>query len=117
MAESSTADDERQRSDSRSYLWRDLQEKVELDAAFFHDGVPLVGFSSVETEDGLLGIRKKLWNYGRVPLLIVDTAEGFDVYNGVNNPITAEGSSAALARGSRQDSIAGTLNEAFSAVA
>ena len=29
----------------REYLWNDLGFKVGLDAAFFHDGVPLVGFT------------------------------------------------------------------------
>jgi hypothetical protein len=109
-----SADGELQRSSSRSYLWRDLRDKVGLDAAFFHDGVPLVGFSSIDAEDGLLGIRKKLWNYGRVPLLIASKADGFEAYNAINNPITSKGPAAALTTDSRQYAIAGTLNEVFS---
>jgi N-6 DNA Methylase len=71
---------------SRAYLWRDLHLRVGLDAAFFHDGVPLVGFSDCTASDGLGDLRKRLWNYGRVPLLIVSTEQGIEAFNGLNLP-------------------------------
>ena len=58
---------------ARDYYWRDLRGKIGLDAAFFHDGVPLVGFSTESTERGLTTLRRRLWNYGRVPLLVNTT--------------------------------------------
>lgn len=46
------------------YIWRDLRLKVGLDATFFRDGVPLVGFSGETDASGLQGLRQRVWNYG-----------------------------------------------------
>ena len=55
---------------AKDYIWRDLRTKVGLDAAFFSDGVPLIGFTGEDSPQGLTGIRRRLWNYGSVPVLI-----------------------------------------------
>ena len=75
-------------ADGRGYVWRDLQHKVGLDAAFFYDGVPLVGFVAQESQSGgLVDLRKRLWNYGRVPLLIASSADSSaTVFNALSNP-------------------------------
>jgi hypothetical protein len=109
-----TSDPEVSEVSSRNYLWRDLRTKVGLDAAFFHDGVPLVGFTQANDAEGVLGLRKRLWNYGRVPLLIVSNAQGVDAYNATSNPITANGSTPDLMSGDRQRAIADELIDAFS---
>jgi hypothetical protein len=70
----------------REYLWSDLSLKVGLDAAFFQDGVPLVGFTDAPPRHGLEDLRKRLWNYGRVPILVTATEEGMTPYNGLENP-------------------------------
>lgn len=67
----------------RDYQWRDLRDKVGLDAAFFQDGVPIVGFASQGDASGLLGVRRRLWNYGRVPLLVATTDGTISAYNAV----------------------------------
>lgn len=66
---------------SRDYYWRELRDKIGLDAVFFNDGVPVVGFSSEEEPNGLHGVRKRLWNYGRVPLLINVSMDTISAYN------------------------------------
>ncbi|WP_200215621.1 HsdM family class I SAM-dependent methyltransferase [Micromonospora coerulea] len=72
---------------ARGYIWRDLHEKVKLDAAFFYDGVPLVGFAAADSSNDLRDLRKRLWNYGRVPLLIASSSgNSVEVYNAVSNP-------------------------------
>ncbi len=98
---------------SRTYLWRDLEQRVGLDAAFFHDGVPLVGFSDSSWGDGLLGLRKRLWNYGRVPILIVATDKGPEPYNGIDNPNAPEEGQLSLGY-DRQQYTAESLVNAFS---
>lgn len=70
----------------RDYVWRDLYNKVGLEAAFFQDGVPLVGFSAQSSEEGLLGLRKRLWNYDRVPLLLNSTEDSVTAFNAVTRP-------------------------------
>jgi hypothetical protein len=98
---------------SRSYLWRDLEQRVHLDAAFFHDGVPLVGFSDSTSGDGILELRKRLWNYGRVPILIVATDKGPEAYNGIDNPVSPDEGQLTL-KYERQQLTASELVSAFS---
>lgn len=75
-------------SDSLDYIWHDLQMKVRLDAAFFCDGVPLVGFTGAAPGANLEELRKRLWNYGRVPLLVAASPSDHSItaYNALSNP-------------------------------
>lgn len=75
-------------SASRDYIWHDLKAKVGLDAAFFCDGVPLVGFTGAAVGTNLGELRKRLWNYGRVPLLVAASPSGNSTttYNALSNP-------------------------------
>lgn len=79
-----TASDDREVS-SRDYYWRDLRDLVGLDAVFFNEGVPIIGFSSQPDVSGLVGIRKRLWNYGRVPLLINANADSIEVFDAASS--------------------------------
>ncbi len=63
------------------YQWQDLRSRVGLEAAFFQDGVPLVGFTSEDAPEGLRGLRKRMWNYGRIPVLISARQDVITVYN------------------------------------
>jgi type I restriction-modification system DNA methylase subunit len=96
---------------ARDYIWNDLKAKVGLEAAFFKDGVPLVGFTSQESPVGLTGIRQRLWNYGRVPILIATDNKSIRAYNAVsysNDPKTAS-----LLATARRTETASKLAEAF----
>lgn len=95
-----TVADGRQVSGPRDYFWRDLRDKVGVDAAFFFDGVPLVAFTGDGGGDGLASVRSRLWNYGRVPLLLACSANGqVSVFNATWNPHD------------RRDSMSGLLAE------
>jgi N-6 DNA Methylase len=97
---------------ARDYIWTDLKAKVGLEAAFFKDGVPLVGFTSQEDPSGLAEIRRRLWNYGRVPILIATDQRDVRAYNAVsysNDPKTVS----PLATAKRTET-ASKLAEAFS---
>lgn len=99
---------------SRDYYWRELRDKVGLDAVFFNDGVPVVGFSSEEKCEGLHGIRKRLWNYGRVPLLLNVNSDSIIAYNAVANaPSHSQEPASGSIFSARRDTIASGLIQAF----
>jgi hypothetical protein len=85
----------------RDFIWRDLRRKVGLDAAFFSDGVPLIGFTGEDSPEGLTAIRRRLWNYGSVPVLISAGSGGRHAYN-------------AISYSNRQDAAEGRLDEVTS---
>lgn len=94
---------------AREYVWRDLREKVGLKAAYFQDGVPLVGFCAEGSRTALQGLRQRLWNYGRVPLLINVNSESVAAYNAFNITRGVDGVEDALESGGHQDVVAGLL--------
>jgi N-6 DNA Methylase len=106
--------DSARRVGPREYLWNDLGFKVGLDAAFFHDGVPLVGFTDAPPGPGLEELRKRLWNYGRVPILVTATDEGITPYNGLENPNPLLGKGQLEATLDLRSTIARDLSIAFS---
>jgi hypothetical protein len=99
----------------KDYVWRDLKIKVGLDAAFFSDGVPLIGFTSEGSPQGLAGIRRRLWNYGSVPVLISASPEGTRAYNATSYSNRHEETEGRLddPRRDEQLLIASQLGEAF----
>lgn len=60
----------------RGMVWSDLQEKCGVTAAFFKGAVPVVAFVAAETRDDAMHAHRRLWNYGRVPILIATTSDG-----------------------------------------
>jgi hypothetical protein len=102
------ADDQRVQG-AREYIWRDLRDKVGLDAAFFQDGVPIVGFTGTTHASDLSSLRQRLWNYGRVPLLMSVAADATATYNA----LTLRGSDV-LSRASREEQLSEGLLAAFS---
>lgn len=60
----------------RGMVWNDLQEKCGVDAAFFKGAVPVVAFVAADTRDDAMQAHRRLWNYGRVPVLIATTSDG-----------------------------------------
>ncbi|MGW9111840.1 HsdM family class I SAM-dependent methyltransferase [Microbacterium sp. NPDC055683] len=59
----------------RGMVWNDLQQKCGVDAAFFKGAVPVVAFVAADTRDEAMQAHRRLWNYGRVPVLIVTTPD------------------------------------------
>lgn len=81
------------------FMWRELAQRVELDAVFFQSGVPLIGFTKTSASD-LRDLRQQLWNYGRLPALIAVTDERrATVYNALRSPSDKSGDGGVLATG------------------
>lgn len=59
----------------RDMVWTDLKEKCGVTAAFFSGAVPVVAFVAAETRDDAMRAHRRLWNYGRVPILLVTTSD------------------------------------------
>ncbi len=82
---------------ARDYVWQDLREKCEVDAAYFRGAVPLVAFASVETNNDVIETQRRLWNFGRVPLLIAASSAEVGAVNCVASPLaTADTGNAEL---------------------
>ncbi len=60
-------------ADPRGLIWNDLQEKCGVTAAYFKGAIPVVAFIAAETRDDAMLAHRRLWNYGRVPILIATT--------------------------------------------
>ena len=67
----------------RAYVWQEIREKLQLDAAFFHGNVPVVYFKELQTVDDeyLWRLHRSLWNHNRAPLLIAVLPQEVRVYN------------------------------------
>lgn len=61
--------------DARAHAWEDLSRKCGVEAAYFTGSVPLVAFVDVDSDLGVSTVHRRLWNYGKVPLLIATTPE------------------------------------------
>ena len=69
--------------DGRAYVWREIRDKLEIDAAYFHGNVPVIYFKELQTvdDDYLRRLHRSLWNHNRVPLLIAVLPQEVRVYN------------------------------------
>lgn len=67
----------------RAYVWQEVREKLEIDAAYFHGNVPVVYFKELQTADDnyLRDLHRYLWNHNRAPLLITVLPQEVRVYN------------------------------------
>lgn len=67
----------------RAYVWQEVREKLEIDAAYFHGNVPVVYFKELQAidDDYLRDLHRSLWNHNRAPLLIAVLPQEVRVYN------------------------------------
>ena len=70
-------------ADERVYVWQEIRDKLQMDAAYFHGNVPVIYFKELQTvnEDDLWDLHRSLWNHNRVPLLIAVLPQEVRVYN------------------------------------
>lgn len=78
---------------ARAFVWRELERKGRLDAAYFRGAVPLVGFASVTDADQVPEVHRRLWNLSRVPLLVIGSDEQVGVYSCFSRPSGANDAS------------------------
>jgi type I restriction-modification system DNA methylase subunit len=67
-------------------IWRDLSQKCGVDAAYFRGAVPLVAFAEASSADEARATQRRLWNFGRVPVLIVTTPDEVSALSCVVGP-------------------------------
>ncbi|MCY4393096.1 MAG: N-6 DNA methylase [Chloroflexi bacterium] len=67
----------------RAYVWQEIRDKLQIDAAYFHGNVPAVYFKELSTvdDDYLWDLHRSLWNHNRAPLLIAVLPREVRVYN------------------------------------
>jgi N-6 DNA Methylase len=71
----------------RGFYGRDLRDRVGLDAVFFRDGVPIVGFADLTSPAANIDdLRKRLWNYGRLPVMVGSEPDEVVLYNALDLP-------------------------------
>ena len=69
--------------DGRAYVWQEVRDKLQMDAAYFHGNIPVVYFKELQTvnDDYLWHLHRSLWNHNRAPLLIAVLPQEVRVYN------------------------------------
>ena len=79
--------------DGRVYVWEEIRDKLQMDAAYFHGNVPVVYFKELQTvdDDYLWDLHRSLWNHNRAPLLIAVLPQEVRVYNCFAPPLRDSG--------------------------
>ena len=79
--------------DGRAYVWQEIRDKFEIDAAYFHGNVPVIYFKELWTDDDddLWNLHRSLWNHNRAPLLIAVLPQEVRVYNCFAPPVRTSG--------------------------
>lgn len=74
--------------DGRLFVWNEIRDKFEIDAAYFHGNVPVVYFKKFESFNNeiLWDLHKSLWNHNRAPILIAVLPQEVRVYNCFASP-------------------------------
>jgi len=86
-------------STARAYVWSELRKKTGVHAAYFRGAAPLVAFAGAGDEREVAAVQRRLWNYGRVPLLIAVGDDEVGVYSCYAKPTSqATAGAARLAR-------------------
>ena len=79
-----------QRDSARAFVWKEIQEKGELSAAYFRGAVPLVAFVRAADEEEVPAVQRRLWNLSRVPVLITATPTRVGAYSCFVPPTTLD---------------------------
>lgn len=90
---------------AREMVWNDLQEKCGVNAAFFKGAVPVVAFVASDTRDDAMYAHRRLWNYGRVPILIATTTHEILALSCTTVPELGRPDEALLAEANRSEEI------------
>ena len=79
--------------DGRAYVWEEIRDKLQMDAAYFHGNVPAVYFKELPNvdDDYLWDLHRSLWNHNRAPLLIAVLPQEVRVYNCFAPPLRDSG--------------------------
>lgn len=98
---------------ARDYVWRDLLDKCDVDAAYFRGAVPLVAFYGADTDDEVNVAHRRLWNFGRVPVLIATTPSQVLALSCVTPPSRDPSAGGPILRSSRSQQPLNTVLREF----
>jgi hypothetical protein len=88
---------------ARDFVWRDLREKCQVDAAYFRGAVPLVAFVGMDSPLDIGPTHSRLWNFGRVPVLIASTPQEVAAVSCVVPPTGGPSDGGSILRSVRAD--------------
>lgn len=76
-------------NDGRVFVWEEVYDKFDIDAAYFHGNVPVVYFKEFEsfTDERLRELHKSLWNHNRAPLLVAVLPDEVRIYSCFSPPL------------------------------
>jgi SAM-dependent methyltransferase len=97
---------------ARDFVWRDLKDKCQVDAAYFRGAVPLVAFVETESQQQIDSAHRRLWNFGRVPVLIATTPQEVVALSCITPPALGPDATSPTLRSARErQSLQGVLGE------
>jgi 16S rRNA G966 N2-methylase RsmD len=96
---------------ARDFVWRDLSYKCRVDAAYFRGAVPLVAFVEADSRREVIKAHRRLWNFGRVPVLIASTPQEVVALSCVMPPGGPDGVGPILRSARPQQSLENVLEE------
>ena len=86
---------------ARDFVWRDLRDKCHVDAAYFRRALPLVAFLEADSPNDIGVAHRRLWNFGRVPVLIASTPQEVSAVSCVVPPNRGLANDASILRNAR----------------
>ena len=97
---------------ARDFVRRDLRDKCQIDAAYFRGAVPLVAFAGADSRQEIGAVHRRLWNFGRVPVLIAATPQEVVALSCVVPPAPGPDADGSILRSARpQQSLQSVLRE------
>lgn len=96
---------------ARDYVWRDLRSKCHIDAAYFSGAVPLVAFIQADSPEAIREAHGRLWNFGRVPVLIAATDETVSALSCFERPTSTGFLEAVLASARPEQGLSSAFSE------
>jgi len=90
----------------KGMVWSDLKEKCDVTAAFFKGAVPILAFVAADSREDAMRAHRRLWNYGRVPILIATTSDNVMALSCSTAQLPGKPDAALLAEASRSQELA-----------
>lgn len=96
---------------ARDFVWRDLTDKCGVDAAYFRGAVPLVAFVEAQSASDVDAAHRRLWNFGRIPVLIANTPDKVVAMSCMVGPRSISAMDPVLRSARRNQSVQSVLQE------
>lgn len=86
---------------ARDFVWQELRQRCKVDAAYFRGAVPLVAFFHTDSREETERAQQRLWNFGRVPILIAASTDELRALSCTQAPTAAgiDGTTLAVSSG------------------